>query len=348
MIENSGATYFAALNTGQGFISYFDNVFGGIDTVYVIKGGAGTGKSRLMRQISAKAKGKGVMVEEFLCSSDPASLDGIIIPRLGVAMLDGTAPHVYEPKLIGARERLVDLGAFLDCEVLREKREEIEALVAAKKRRYKQVYEYLKVISIYDGAIDRAAEKALDADKMQRAVQKSALWLKKSESYEKKVRIRSAVSTQGHVVLNTYALKAKKRFAIAELCRYGRRYLSKLLELSEREGISVEVSYDPFCPECPDALYYPESGVAFYIGSDPRFDETLINMRRFANDTLLRPYKPEIRAIGRLKGATEGGMTYDHTSIVKLHFALEEIYSKAMDFGLKERLTDKLIKEIFK
>jgi hypothetical protein len=40
---------------------------------------------------------KGYDVEFHCCSSDNDSLDGIVIPSIRVAMLDGTAPHGVVP-----------------------------------------------------------------------------------------------------------------------------------------------------------------------------------------------------------------------------------------------------------
>lgn len=342
------AASFAALNTGQGFISYFREIFDPIETVYVIKGGSGTGKSRLMREVASAAKRKGYALEEFLCSSDPSSLDGIIIAKLGVAVLDGTAPHIHEPTLIGARERFLDLSAFLDGSDLKEKKEEISALCAAKSRHYQQIYEYLKVISIYDNSIHRLALNAFEQEKLEKSVEKSLLYVQKKQKYEKKVRIRSAISADGHIILNTYAKKARKRFALSDVCGVGGIYLERLLEKTDKAEVRVEVSYDPFCPERPDALYYPDAGVAFYIGTETDFDETVINMRRFIDDGILRPYKPEIRAIIRLKNAAMAQMKYNFLSVKRLHNELEAIYSSAMDFSRKESFTKEFIEKIIK
>jgi hypothetical protein len=272
----------------------------------------------------------------------------VIIPRLGVAVVDGTLPHAYEPRLIGARERIIDLSAFLDCDKLKASKNEISALVTAKGRRYAQIYKYLSVIGVYDKIIEEKLSGAVCCEKLQRAVMKSALWLKRGENYVKRMRIRSAVGSQGVTVLNTYARRAKKRFAISDLCGLGREYLHALLEYSERERISVDVSYDPFCPERPDALYYPDTDVTFYIGSDNTFDETIINMRRFADDERLRAFKPEIRAINKLKNEVKAQLLLEFATVSRLHFALEQIYSDSMDFSSKEKLTEKLIDEIFK
>ncbi len=349
MINNThGAAFFAALNTANGFCSYFREIFDKVETVYIIKGGSGTGKSRFMREVVAAANAKGYAVEEFLCSSDPGSLDGIIIKRLGIAVLDGTAPHVHEPTLVGAREKFLDFSMFLDCDKLKNSKDEIQALSAAKARRYNGIYDYLRAIKIYDSLIERAAMNAFEEEKLDKSVKKSMLWLHKGDSYLKNIRIRSAISCDGSITLNTYAKISKKRFAISDLCGLGGIYLKKLLDKTDEAGIAVTVSYDPFAPELPDALYYPDSNVSFYIGTEGDYDETLINMRRFVNDDMLRPYKPEIRALYRLRGGVLEQMNYDFSCIKRLHAAIEEIYSSAMCFDGKEKLTRDFINSVIR
>ena len=150
-------SYFAGANTTKGFVSYYRQIFGEPERIYVIKGGSGTGKSRLMKEIADEAEKKEREVEYFYCSFDPASLDGIIIDG-SLAVIDGTAPHVYEPTIVGIKENLVDLGAFWDEEVLRARGEEIKESLKAKKQCFKYAYSYLSVI----GAIDRAKSNMID------------------------------------------------------------------------------------------------------------------------------------------------------------------------------------------
>ena len=92
--------YFAAANTAAGFISYFDRIFDPsvLDDLYIIKGGPGCGKSTFMKTLRGCAEALGADTESYLCSSDPASLDGLFIPALGLAFVDGTAPHADAPK----------------------------------------------------------------------------------------------------------------------------------------------------------------------------------------------------------------------------------------------------------
>lgn len=95
--------YFLGANSQHGFHSFYDDLFRDprIQKVWVIKGGPGNGKSTFMRALGGIADERGLEQEYELCSSDPDSLDGVVIPAIGLAIVDGTAPHVVEPPTCG-------------------------------------------------------------------------------------------------------------------------------------------------------------------------------------------------------------------------------------------------------
>src|SRR5690625_2724333 len=102
---------YAGGNTARGFFSYYDHVTVGDATrLWVIKGGPGVGKSTFIRKVGEEMRGRGFDVEYFRCSSDNGSLDGVRIPALEIALVDGTAPHVIEPQAPGAVDEILDLG----------------------------------------------------------------------------------------------------------------------------------------------------------------------------------------------------------------------------------------------
>ena len=85
--EAHGAAFFAAMNTAEGFKSYFREIFDEFENIYIIKGGPGTGKSRFMKEVACRAEEKGLSVERFYCSSDPTSLDAVAISELSAVFL---------------------------------------------------------------------------------------------------------------------------------------------------------------------------------------------------------------------------------------------------------------------
>ena len=118
--------FFLGANSGLGF----QNLFGKFcsDDYYdllVLKGGPGIGKSTMMKKIGDAMEERGETVEYLHCSGDPDSLDGVHIPRIKTAIIDGTAPHIVEPKYPAAVDRYVNLGQFYDVAAAKRARAEI-------------------------------------------------------------------------------------------------------------------------------------------------------------------------------------------------------------------------------
>ena len=140
--------YFAASNSERGFRSYYGECFDApeVQRLYAVKGGPGTGKSRFLREVAKSGTRAGLQCEYVYCSSDPDSLDGIVLSKgreERIALLDATAPHVYEPRHPGVREEIVNLGTFWNADRLFEQRETIGELQKRKQEAYSRAYRYL-------------------------------------------------------------------------------------------------------------------------------------------------------------------------------------------------------------
>ena len=108
-------------NTPFGFHSYYNYILSQrkAQKFFCIKGGPGVGKSTLMKDLAELYISKGENVDRFWCSSDPSSLDGVLLKDRNVAIVDGTAPHIIDPVNPGAVDEIVNLGDFLNAEGLR-------------------------------------------------------------------------------------------------------------------------------------------------------------------------------------------------------------------------------------
>lgn len=87
--------FFAGANSGEGFRSLFAEMVDIEDTYdfMVLKGGPGVGKNTFMREVARAMEAAGTAVERLWCSGDPDSLDGVVLPELRCAVVDGTSPH---------------------------------------------------------------------------------------------------------------------------------------------------------------------------------------------------------------------------------------------------------------
>lgn len=137
-------------NTAYGFYSFYDHIIGPDATrIFVIKGGPGVGKSTFMRKIGETLLEMGYDVEFHCCSSDNGSLDGVVIPAIGIALLDGTAPHIVDPKNPGAVDEIIHLGDHWNEEGLRAHKREILALNREIGRLFKRAYSYLSAARLF-------------------------------------------------------------------------------------------------------------------------------------------------------------------------------------------------------
>ena len=87
--------YFLGANTASGFVSRFDQLHSDrrIKKLIILKGGPGCGKSTFMKKLRRTAADLGADTESYPCASDPSSLDALLIPAAGLAVVDGTALH---------------------------------------------------------------------------------------------------------------------------------------------------------------------------------------------------------------------------------------------------------------
>ncbi len=121
------SVFFFGACAPEGFVSHADSLLGELKTLTIIKGGSGCGKSTFMRAIGRAAEEKGLDVQYLLCSSDPDSLDGVVLPSLSVGFADGTSPHVLEPRLCGGSMNYLNFGEFYDSAAMRPNEERILA-----------------------------------------------------------------------------------------------------------------------------------------------------------------------------------------------------------------------------
>ena len=137
--------YFLGGNTALGFSSCYDEFCKPEDGnfLWVLKGGPGCGKSTFMRSIGREAENRGLDVEYVLCSGDPDSVDGVMIPELHLGYVDGTAPHTMDVQYPAIRGAYLDLGQFYDLRALAPKADSLLYIYKRYRGEYAASYEAL-------------------------------------------------------------------------------------------------------------------------------------------------------------------------------------------------------------
>ena len=334
---------FAASNSARGFKSYYDDVFRReeLERLYIIKGGPGTGKSSFMKRVAEYASSRGYYVESYRCSSDPESLDGIIIDgRIG--FLDGTAPHSFDAELVGARDEIINLGEFWDSDKLRERIRDIDRLSVAKSEAYIKGYRYLSGCGSLDEIMSALVFPALKEKKLMGYVTRILADIQSKGSGKATPAIVDSVGMKGRVRFDSYERCAEKLYSVSD--SYGTAYIfiAAVITAAKRKGIDMRVSYDPIIPEKPDGVFFCEYGIAFVrceTGECEYEGAHRINMKRFLDKGILDEVKKEYRYDAKLYDALLSSACDAFADAGEHHFELERIYSECMDFSAKERFT---------
>ena len=343
--------FFAAANSGSGFVSFYGEIFNSpnIERRYLIKGGPGTGKSTFMRHVASAACESGMRVVRYRCSSDPDSLDGIIINGR-VALIDSTAPHAEEAQLVGSRDVLVDLGAFWNSDGLYGERERIKTLTESKKRAYSLAYRFLSSAMQSDSASRELMMPYVNKKRLVRLARRLTRDISGDGGYECKIGLSKAIGMNGRCALDTYSQIAQKTVYIEE--HYGIAYLAlcEICECARDRGCRIAISYDPLCPEIPDSVFFEESKTLFTV-CEPHSKRGAISLRRVLDLSMLskrerNELKGKSRYAKRLSNALITAAIDELSVAGDAHFALEEIYKAYMDFTALDEYTSRLTRKI--
>ncbi|WP_031517892.1 PRK06851 family protein [Desulfofalx alkaliphila] len=359
--------FFPGGNTSLGFYSYYDYVIKPSATrMIIIKGGPGVGKSTIMRWIGEEMLNRGYDVEFHHCSSDSDSIDGIVIPAIQVAMVDGTAPHVTEPKNPGAVDEILYLGDYWNEDLLRKNKDKIMAAKARVSRLFKIAYCQLaeaKVIkdeldSYYDEASNWAMVNGTIHEIAKSIFSKADLQFKKIP--EERHLFATAFTPKGKVHhldsilqdVETLHLITGEAGAIAS------HMVGTLAHAVNIHGLDSEVYHCALEPEKVDLVVVPSiklailkeiPGISFKPQDLPEMKQVKTHdLNQFIDQDLLTVYDKEIRCCNeRLHAAICRALSYIAAAKAE-HDLMEKHYIPTMDFGAINAKRDEILRRILK
>ena len=331
---------FASQNTTAGFRSFFPEIFNRdkLRKIIVLKGGPGTGKSYLMKAAATNWEEKGGTAERFSCSSDPDSLDAVLFPEIGAAILDGTSPHTFDAVYPGAVEEIFDTGAFWKTAQISQNAETIRHLVHTKRESVHSAELFLSGAGILFNGVSAIAKEALDQEKIRKAIDRYLKKEKLSSDPEKTSGIRLNESFNHHGLCRTavfeknaesvYFLKDEAFSASLFLNEFGKR-------LQEKKIFHIR-SYSAIFPDRINALYLPENKAAWIAGDLKEFPApspcVFINMKRFLSEEILKKNRLKIRYLKKSANFLVSEAKDSFLSAREAHLRLEKLYTSAMNF----------------
>ena len=340
--------FFASANSAEGFRSYFDEIFPSekLDGIFILKGGPGTGKSTLLRSLAHAFDAPEIKVEVFYCSSDPSSLDGVLLSHgeRRVAILDGTAPHERDARSPGATDVLVNLGVGFDERSLREKKSEIVQLQRKKGLAYKEAYFYLQLFGIFRSKIEAETKSRVKKDAIDAWITKEILPLvsKREQGFFSPRLIRS-FSSKGEKRLDSYERLAKKSFVFCADKAESGVFLHEMLTVLQKQKIGGIYAPSPFSPSAIDGIFLEDGKIA--ITACEEEDAATLCSRDFFSP----PSKEQSEVLKKYNAEAKHFLALAKEALVvasEHHFALEGIYTPAMHFDRLAPITAELKKQI--
>ena len=342
VMETNGKYYsFIGMNTGEGFAGNYDKIITerGFERLYIIKGAAGTGKSTLMRKFAESAEKMGSSVRYYLCGSDPESLDCITING-DIAVLDGTAPHSFEMRYGGAVSEFIDTTRFWNSEMLCSFRSDIIKLNDIKGAMFGYAYSFLKAFTVLSSQRKSYIERAVYKSKIESYVSRllQTFGKPKGTGATDELILRS-VGMKGLTRLDTLEKAAKSIFVVNDMYSSAFVLMNCLSQKLSLAGFDTVISRDPVSPDNICEIFIPQVSLLITVENICKADKT-INMSRFVNRDALAQARASLRRsynCGKLLLAEAVGL-FEQGG--KAHFALESIYSSAMDFEALNVLAD--------
>jgi len=261
--------FFLGANAPAGFFSLYDQLVDPHtdETLYILKGGPGCGKSSFMKTIAKGLSDAGLTVEQIHCSADPDALDAIYIPALGMAYVDGTAPHIIEPTYMAVFDQYINLGELYDCDAMRPLKSQVIELTNAYKALYTRAYD---CITAAHGVVRELSTQVVNESviaavrKRTKGIISREIGKRKSGNAKITRRFLSALTPQGSIAhFDTVDTLAGRVYHLDNQFGLAHYMLTDLLEAATAAGLDCIACPSPLNPDRLEHLFILPLDLAF-------------------------------------------------------------------------------------
>ena len=349
-------TFFLGANAPTGFYSLYDQLPNAHDAqrLFLLKGGAGCGKSTLMGKVAQRLEEVGESVEYIRCSGDPGSLDAVIFPRLSAAIVDATAPHVIEPDLPGVVESYVNLGDCYDHAALAPLRDKIEAATVGYKSHYKHAYRCLTAAEqLYQDNRALLLSPTVEARcaKRVRGILSREVKRTGRQTGKASQRFLDAVTCRGWLCLfDTADALCHRVYELRDTYGLGAGMLTALAAGCMSAGYDVVLCPSPLSPDLCRHVLVPELGLAF-VTSTPDHPYQGKPYRRVRLDAMadaeqMKKYKSRLKFARKVEAALIDDAVDSLAQAKAEHDVLEALYNPHVDFDAVDAHANRIAGEL--
>lgn len=360
-MERQERHFFAGGNTAKGFRHFYPSILLGIDPLFLLTGGQCAGTSAIIRSVGKAALERGLRVEWIHTPLNKERYDGVLIPAIGMGIVDSSAPYSYEPVAPGVIEHTIHADVVWDTVQLAVQKEEIVRLSAAVTDYRKQATQsFAKALQIHD-EWEHLYISNMNMDAASEVTREMIQTLVGEEAQKKTPRIRhqyfgSATCIGAVDYIQDLTNPIQKRYFIKGRPGSGKStMLKKIAAAAEQRGYDAEIFHCGFDPDSLDMVIIPERSVAIFDSTAPheyfpdRESDEIVDMYSRA----IVPGTDErfIRELTEIKGRYSSKMREATEALAKANENQEHllaIYHDASDPEKIGQLAKQLIQEIDK
>jgi len=353
--------YFPGNNTPDGYYSFFDYIipWKKSQRIIIIKGGPGVGKSTMIRKITKELVERGLDIELLHCTADSNSLDGLIVKDFNIAVIDGTAPHMIDPKCPGCVDEIINFGEYWNESGLREQKDRIFYLQAKVKHLYTRVYNYLKASKNIFNNIEKTyasfANRQLIEAKAEEIIEDVFAGVKRRDKISHQRRMfASGITPEGSInFLDELFSNVSKRFILTGNPGTGKSFvLGRIVDTAASKGLDMDVFYCPMNTQKIEHIIIKELGIGFVTSVKPhmlsyiRENDELVDMNSVLENPRLKHAEEDINQDNLLAWSLFDKAVKTLSDVKKTRDELEKIYSSNMNFQVTDKVSEEILAKI--
>lgn len=352
-MEGKVRKFFPGGNTANGSQNFFSYIIPkDVNRIFCLKGGPGVGKSSFMKKISKEFIERGYDVELHFCTSDPSSLDGVVIKELKVVLLDATSPHMVDPKNPGAIDEIVNFGDYWDVKSLEENKNNIIECGKDINNSFKTAYKFLKSAEPIYRDIEEKYSDCMDFGQVNLMTEHFIYELFKNETstgvYKNERHLfGTAITPVGHLDYADSILSdvSKVYYLNGEIGTGKTTFLKRVCDRALQKGMEVEIYHYPLIKEKIETIIIKDLNIGITT-SDLFKRKSTIDLNNYINKEKLSSYEEEINCDKKIFDELIGYAILNLKNAKSKHDIIESYYVPNMQFDKIEILRNKILQRI--
>jgi hypothetical protein len=189
---------FTSSNTSAGFVTFIPDLIKGLRKLYVLKGPPGSGKSTFIRLVGESLLEQGFEIEFWVSPLDLVNPEGVYIPRLEAAVINGSLQQPVDPPYPGITGQIVNLDAYLNRAALQPHSRAVMSLVDQIEEHQQSAFHLLKQAGRVKEELKKEIAVHLSMERIQQVIDGLANAIFQQQPGEKHY-FASAVTAEGIV-----------------------------------------------------------------------------------------------------------------------------------------------------